>query len=79
LSITGLNGLSIARVLIAKYFNAGIWMYNDNGEVFLTTIGSPNYGYRSSYRDFESQVILTTSEESVKMKIKAVREIDIIY
>ncbi|CAG8575754.1 5097_t:CDS:2 [Ambispora gerdemannii] len=45
----------------------GLWCYT-NGETrpSLTMIGSPNYGYRSTERDLEAEIIIITKNASLK-------------
>ncbi|CAG8510146.1 11721_t:CDS:2 [Ambispora leptoticha] len=45
----------------------GLWCYN-NGETrpSLTMIGSPNYGYRSTERDLEAEIIIITKNTSLR-------------
>ncbi|RWS21786.1 CDP-diacylglycerol--glycerol-3-phosphate 3-phosphatidyltransferase-like protein, partial [Leptotrombidium deliense] len=65
--------------------NIGLWSFNRNSwtfhakgmwlllncNVFMTTIGSPNFGYRSVNRDLEAQIALITSEEELKSKLSS--------
>jgi CDP-diacylglycerol--glycerol-3-phosphate 3-phosphatidyltransferase len=48
----------------------GLWL-SLNSKYMLTMIGSPNFGYRSVYRDSEAQVVLLTTDENLKYKLKA--------
>ncbi|KAG9285897.1 hypothetical protein G9A89_013322 [Geosiphon pyriformis] len=49
------------------YHAKGLWCYI-NGESWpsLTMIGSPNYGYRSTNRDLEAEIIVVTTNSSLK-------------
>lgn len=46
----------------------GLWIWF-NPNYVLTTIGSPNFGYRSVYKDLEAQLILVTNENQLKSKL----------
>ncbi|KAI6654302.1 CDP-diacylglycerol--glycerol-3-phosphate 3-phosphatidyltransferase, mitochondrial isoform X1 [Oopsacas minuta] len=48
----------------------GIWYYKNGDDFpFLTLIGSPNYGYRSVWRDLELQFFIQTNNNSLKRKL----------
>ncbi|RWS11135.1 CDP-diacylglycerol--glycerol-3-phosphate 3-phosphatidyltransferase-like protein, partial [Dinothrombium tinctorium] len=47
----------------------GLWINYEPG-FMLTTIGSPNFGYRSVNRDLEAQVALITEDEELKSRLK---------
>ena len=45
----------------------GVWYYRDGSELpVLTLVGSPNYGYRSIWRDIELQFFIQTRNESLQ-------------
>ena len=49
------------------YHAKGLWFYEDpNSLPTLTMIGSPNYGYRSVYRDLEAQAVIVTSNQKLR-------------
>ncbi|XP_054159359.1 CDP-diacylglycerol--glycerol-3-phosphate 3-phosphatidyltransferase, mitochondrial-like [Oppia nitens] len=47
----------------------GLWLALDP-MIFLSMIGSPNFGYRSVYRDSEAQVVVITKDELLKQKLE---------
>ena len=48
----------------------GVWFYRNGDELpFLTMIGSPNYGYRSVWRDLELQFFIQTNNLALKQKL----------
>ncbi|RKP18973.1 hypothetical protein ROZALSC1DRAFT_29379, partial [Rozella allomycis CSF55] len=47
----------------------GLWIFDKDGKPFLSTIGSPNLGYRSAYRDMESQVFLKSDNDEINAAI----------
>ncbi|KAJ1731599.1 CDP-diacylglycerol--glycerol-3-phosphate 3-phosphatidyltransferase, partial [Coemansia biformis] len=49
------------------FHGKGIWCYLDQDLPQLTMVGSPNYGYRSIYRDLEAQVTLIPGPASALM------------
>ena len=50
----------------------GVWYYSDSSEQpFLTLIGSPNYGYRSVWRDMELQFFIQTNNLGLQRKFDA--------
>ena len=50
----------------------GVWYYNDDADLpCLTLIGSPNYGYRSVWRDTELQFFIQTANLSLQRKFDA--------
>lgn len=46
----------------------GLWLRFAD-KYMLTTIGSPNFGYRSVNRDLEAQLIIVTRDEQLKSKL----------
>ena len=62
------------------FHGKGLWLEIKNsrdssGEnLFMTLIGSPNFGKRSVYRDIESQIGIITYNEKLKKKILAEKE-----
>lgn len=47
----------------------GLWMHLNPGtaeETMMATIGSSNFGYRSSYKDLENQVVILTKNDQLK-------------
>ncbi|KAJ2772297.1 CDP-diacylglycerol--glycerol-3-phosphate 3-phosphatidyltransferase [Coemansia nantahalensis] len=51
------------------FHGKGIWCYLDQELPQLTMIGSPNYGYRSIYRDLEAQVTLIPGSDALRAAI----------
>ncbi|RUP51789.1 hypothetical protein BC936DRAFT_145950 [Jimgerdemannia flammicorona] len=52
------------------YHAKGLWIYFEGEQwPFLTMIGSPNFGYRSSERDLEGQAIIITKDEPLRKAI----------
>ena len=53
------------------FHGKGLWAHVDESIIpFVTLIGSPNFGYRSVYRDLEAQVaMITTNKELSKQLI----------
>uniref|UniRef100_A0A914L8T9 CDP-diacylglycerol--glycerol-3-phosphate 3-phosphatidyltransferase n=1 Tax=Meloidogyne incognita TaxID=6306 RepID=A0A914L8T9_MELIC len=47
----------------------GLWIDFLNSKRIGTVIGSSNYGFRSSQRDLEAQVLLVTENDALKQKI----------
>nr|CAG4651953.1 EOG090X08SX [Triops cancriformis] len=47
----------------------GLWLYLNSGLPILTLIGSPNFGYRSVYRDLESQLAIVTLNPSLRSQL----------
>nr|CAD2209514.1 unnamed protein product [Meloidogyne enterolobii] len=47
----------------------GLWIDFLNEKRIGTVIGSSNYGFRSSQRDLEAQVLLVTENDALKQKI----------
>jgi len=50
------------------FHGKGLWATAAGGEVGVTVVGSSNFGYRSAFRDFESQVILLTCNEGLRRR-----------
>ncbi|KAF9581868.1 CDP-diacylglycerol--glycerol-3-phosphate 3-phosphatidyltransferase [Lunasporangiospora selenospora] len=52
------------------YHAKGLWVYPpDSNLPVLTTIGSPNFGYRSIVRDLEAQLFLVTSNTQLRQNL----------
>ncbi|KAJ1915249.1 CDP-diacylglycerol--glycerol-3-phosphate 3-phosphatidyltransferase [Mycoemilia scoparia] len=52
------------------YHGKGFWSSIGNEKYpSLTMIGSPNYGYRSLYRDLEAQITIMTKNEDLKQRL----------
>ncbi|GIY96968.1 CDP-diacylglycerol--glycerol-3-phosphate 3-phosphatidyltransferase, mitochondrial [Caerostris extrusa] len=48
----------------------GLWYYKPNARLPLVTfIGSPNFGYRSVYKDLEAQVAIATENKELQMQL----------
>ena len=48
----------------------GVWYYSNGSELpFLTLVGSPNFGYRSVWRDTELQFFIQTSNLALQGKL----------
>lgn len=55
------------------YHAKGLWIrWKDDKLPFLTMIGSPNFGQRSSERDLEAQAIVITENEELRSALKKV-------
>ncbi|XP_022661003.1 CDP-diacylglycerol--glycerol-3-phosphate 3-phosphatidyltransferase, mitochondrial-like isoform X2 [Varroa jacobsoni] len=66
------------RIRIWEYYREG-WTFHGKGMWYyppgeskpvMTLIGSPNFGYRSIYRDLESQVIIVTENEDLRNRLE---------
>ncbi|KAG0198728.1 CDP-diacylglycerol--glycerol-3-phosphate 3-phosphatidyltransferase [Mortierella sp. GBA30] len=52
------------------YHAKGLWVYPPRSEMpVMTTIGSPNFGYRSIVRDLEAQLFLVTSNQGLRKSL----------
>ncbi|KAF9960745.1 CDP-diacylglycerol--glycerol-3-phosphate 3-phosphatidyltransferase [Mortierella alpina] len=52
------------------YHAKGLWMYPPHSELpIMTTIGSPNFGYRSIVRDLEAQMFLVTTNQGLRKSL----------
>ncbi|KAF9917328.1 CDP-diacylglycerol--glycerol-3-phosphate 3-phosphatidyltransferase [Lobosporangium transversale] len=52
------------------YHAKGLWVYPPNSVLpVMTTIGSPNFGYRSIVRDLEAQLLMVTSNHSLRKSL----------
>ena len=53
------------------YHAKGLWLHSNtqSPRPFLTTIGSPNFGFRSAHRDIESQLVLVTRNASLQRRL----------
>ena len=40
------------------YHSKGLWLFPENSNDSVVTIGSPNFGMRSYFRDMESQLYM---------------------
>ncbi|XP_052240439.1 CDP-diacylglycerol--glycerol-3-phosphate 3-phosphatidyltransferase, mitochondrial-like isoform X2 [Dreissena polymorpha] len=53
------------------FHGKGLWYYVDPSRFpVLTLIGSPNFGYRSVYRDLECQVAVVTANPALQLQLK---------
>lgn len=52
-----------------SYHAKGIW-YEGLSDIYIHIIGSSNYNYRSSFRDFETQLIILTRNKNLIEKLK---------
>ena len=55
------NGLICSLEYLNKnwtYHSKGLWLFRKNSPESLVTIGSPNFGMRSYFRDMESQLYM---------------------
>ena len=51
----------------------GLWIAADPASrPHFTLIGSPNYGFRSVYRDLEAQVAITTTDPGLQTQLQIV-------
>lgn len=50
----------------------GLWLSltSNNSNYYFTMIGSPNFGFRSIYRDNEAQLLLFTNDNQLKCKLE---------
>ncbi|KAF9958526.1 CDP-diacylglycerol--glycerol-3-phosphate 3-phosphatidyltransferase [Mortierella alpina] len=52
------------------YHAKGLWIYPPQSELpIMTTIGSPNFGYRSIVRDLEAQLFLVTTNQGLRKSL----------
>ncbi|KAJ2612817.1 CDP-diacylglycerol--glycerol-3-phosphate 3-phosphatidyltransferase [Coemansia sp. RSA 1365] len=51
------------------FHGKGVWCYLNQRLPQMTMIGSPNYGYRSIYRDLEAQITLIPGSEHLRKDI----------
>ncbi|KAF9288140.1 CDP-diacylglycerol--glycerol-3-phosphate 3-phosphatidyltransferase [Mortierella alpina] len=52
------------------YHAKGLWIYPPYSELpIMTTIGSPNFGYRSIVRDLEAQMFLVTTNQGLRKSL----------
>ncbi|KAG0250156.1 CDP-diacylglycerol--glycerol-3-phosphate 3-phosphatidyltransferase [Mortierella polycephala] len=52
------------------YHAKGLWVYPPRSDLpVMTTIGSPNFGYRSIVRDLEAQLFLVTSNRGLRKSL----------
>ncbi|CAG2166161.1 unnamed protein product, partial [Oppiella nova] len=47
----------------------GLWLSLDSTH-FLSMVGSPNFGYRSVYRDTEAQVVIITKDSDLRQRLE---------
>lgn len=47
----------------------GLWLSLDSDH-YLSMIGSPNFGYRSVYRDSEAQLVIVTKDKQLKRRLE---------
>ncbi|KAG0370244.1 CDP-diacylglycerol--glycerol-3-phosphate 3-phosphatidyltransferase [Gamsiella multidivaricata] len=56
------------RIKIEEYHR--LWVYPPHSDLpVMTTIGSPNFGYRSIVRDLEAQLFLVTSNQGLRKSL----------
>lgn len=53
------------------FHTKGLWIHYPSSDVMVATIGSPNFGWRSVFRDNECQVLLITRDASLKSSLTA--------
>ncbi|KAK3590846.1 hypothetical protein CHS0354_024584 [Potamilus streckersoni] len=66
------------RISLYEYFRdnwtfhaKGLWYYLPNDTLpVLTLVGSPNFGYRSVYRDLECQVAIVTQNKALQQQLR---------
>ena len=46
------------------YHSKGLWLFPQGSSGALVTIGSPNFGMRSFFRDMESQLYMVSESEN---------------
>ncbi|KAG0051146.1 CDP-diacylglycerol--glycerol-3-phosphate 3-phosphatidyltransferase [Gryganskiella cystojenkinii] len=52
------------------YHAKGLWVYPPNSDLpIMTTIGSPNFGYRSIVRDLEAQLFMVTTNPGLRKNL----------
>jgi CDP-diacylglycerol--glycerol-3-phosphate 3-phosphatidyltransferase len=52
-----------------SYHAKGLWLYHANDALpFMTVIGSPNFGQRSSQRDLEAQVVVVSRSKALRQR-----------
>lgn len=62
---------------LASHSVVGLWVYPPGSDLpVMTTIGSPNFGYRSLVRDLEAQLFLVTSNLGLRTSLHNVRGYD---
>ncbi|KAI7697549.1 CDP-diacylglycerol--glycerol-3-phosphate 3-phosphatidyltransferase [Sarcoptes scabiei] len=62
--------------IIVRYYNKanwsfhakGLWLDDVRNKQFITMIGSTNLGYRSVFRDNESQIVIVTKDQELRRK-----------
>uniref|UniRef100_A0A914YGV1 CDP-diacylglycerol--glycerol-3-phosphate 3-phosphatidyltransferase n=1 Tax=Panagrolaimus superbus TaxID=310955 RepID=A0A914YGV1_9BILA len=55
------------------FHGKGIWIDDEKNGLTATMIGSSNFGYRSVSRDLEAQIMLVTSNEKLRSRLKEVK------
>lgn len=53
------------------YHAKGLWIESSKSPLSATLVGSSNYGYRSVHRDLEAQLLIVTSNEHLKNRLKS--------
>ena len=69
--IENLNSKMLSNVSLLSYFRSnwtfhakGLWLMNTStSDYFLSLVGSPNFGYRSVYKDLELQMTILTKDD----------------
>nr|CAG4635554.1 EOG090X08SX [Artemia franciscana] len=52
------------------FHTKGLWVFRPGNTLpFLTLVGSPNFGYRSVYRDLESQIAVITTNQDLQSSL----------
>lgn len=60
----------------AQFLYLGLWLCKDKTP-FLTLIGSPNFGYRSKFRDLEAQLAIVTDNSGLQERLR--KEKDLMF
>lgn len=67
-----LNSKMLNNVKLLSYFRPswtfhakGLWLQESTSDYFLSLIGSPNFGYRSVYKDLELQLAIFTKDDNL--------------
>lgn len=70
-----LNSKMLDNVNLLSYFKSnwtfhskGLWLHDPSSDYFLSLIGSPNFGYRSVYKDLELQFAILTKDDNLICK-----------
>ena len=56
------------------FHGKGMWFYPTGGPLpVMTLVGSPNFGQRSVHRDFETQLLIVTTDKDLQQRMDAER------